>query len=688
VSILHLDFETKSTVDLKKVGLHVYATHPDTDVIVACYTFDEGPVRTWWAGQACPSDVRDHIEAGREVWAHNAAFERVINNCVMHRRYGWPKISIHQVRCTSAMAYAMALPGSLDGASAALGVDQRKDMAGSRLMLQMCQPRDVSPTGKVIWWDEDKEKLGRLGAYCAQDVVVERVIGHRMMPLSPYEQKVYQLDQVINDRGIGVDVPAIKRALEIIDDEKARLTAEIQKVSMNQVATPTAVQQIKDFLSWRMGVSVEGLAKNDVTELLDREGIPSDCRRVLEIRQEAGKAATSKLEPMLVSAGRDHRVRGTFQYTGASTRRWAGRRVQLHNLKRPGIKQEHIDRLLDSLSCGRVKAHEIDLLYGKPLEVLAECIRAFICAPLGRDLIACDFSAIEARVLAWLAGQESTLEVFRTHGKIYEQAASFIFTVPINAIVDWQRQVGKVAVLALGYQGGVGAFSTMAKGYGVSMAPAYPTLLAQASAEHREKAIKNWQENGKRYDLPMEEFIASDLTKLAWREANPDIVRFWYSLENAAIAAIQNPKIPQQVRGITYLVNGSFLWCKLPGGGVICYPYPSLDEKKTPWGEIRPSIVYKSEDISRKWVRTHTYGGSLAENVTQAVARDLLADAMLRLEAKGYPVVAHVHDEVICEVPKSFGSVEEMSQIMCANPDWARTLPIAAGGWRGKRYRK
>ncbi len=309
----------------------------------------------------------------------------------------------------------------------------------------------------------------------------------------------------------------------------------------------------------------------------------------------------------------------------------------------------------------------------------------------GCDLLSCDYSSIEARVLAWLADQQSTLDIFNTHGKIYEHAAGRIFGKPIDDIADLERQIGKVAVLALGYGGGVGALQTMARGYGVSLAPALRALENLADADQRSRCEEAFKQNRHRYDeISREEYIASDLTKIFWREANPRIVQFWADLEKAALIAVLNPMSKTTAGKITYLVNGSFLWCRLPSGGVICYPYPKIEKVKLPWGGERDGLTYMSEDgQSKKWMRFKTYGGSLAENVTQAVARDLLADAMLRLESKNYPIVAHVHDEIVCEVPEKWErSVEEMSEIMCVLPDWAKGLPIKAGGWRGKRYRK
>lgn len=300
----------------------------------------------------------------------------------------------------------------------------------------------------------------------------------------------------------------------------------------------------------------------------------------------------------------------------------------------------------------------IDLFYGPPMSVISDCLRGFIVASEGREFIGCDFSAIEARVLAWLAGEEKVLEVFRTHGKIYEAAAADIYSVPLESVTKDQRQIGKVAELALGYGGGVRAFQSMARNFGVKVTDA-----------------------------------KADEIKVRWRAAHHGIVGYWSQIECAAINAVQQPgtqiSAGQGPCCITFKTAGSFLWCRLPSGRVLSYPYPKIEDVETPWGQMKPALTYMGEDTyTRKWSRLKTYGGSLAENVTQAVARDLLAEAMLRLEARGYPIVLHVHDEVLTETRIGFGSVEEVESVSCELPPWARGLPMAAEGWKGIRYQK
>ena len=651
MTTLHIDFETYSAADLPACGLDNYATHPTTGVHCMGFCFDDEPVFIW-TPYLVPYNALDHVRNGGTVVAHNAAFELAIWNNVCVPKYGWPELRPEQMRCTMAQAYAMSLPGSLDKASAALGIEQAKDMAGARVMMQLAKPK----TDGTFWKPEgDPAKFQKLYDYCKQDVEVERALDERMMQLSDQEQALWVLDYKINQRGVQVDLPSIQAAIRLVEDEKARLDKEMLRVTNGVVGKCSEVQLLVKWIRSE-GVAVGGLAKSDVLDALAGD-LPERVRLALNLRKEGGKSSTAKLIAMRDRASADGRVRGTLQYHGASTGRWAGRGIQVQNFPRPRpiTKPAHIEDIIDHLD----DRDYIDINYGPVMDAMADSLRAMIVAKPNHELIAMDFSAIEARVLAWLAGQESVLQIFRTHGKIYEHAASGIYNKPLDQVTKDERQIGKVAVLALGYGGGVGAFQSMARVYGVKVG--------------NDKA---------------------DEIKKAWRESHKHIVRYWYDLEGAAINAVELGvvcKAGPAGRQIAFIKKGSFLWCKLPSGRVLCYPYPQIKDVQTPWGETKSALVFMSVNgTTNKWEETKTYGGSLSENVTQAVARDLLAEALPRLEDNGFPVVFHAHDEVVVEIPTSMSNDAEhrVEQLLSETPAWAKGLPVTAEGWRAKRYRK
>lgn len=668
MAVCYLDFETRSGADLKEVGAHLHVTHPWAGIWCIGYAFDDEPVDVV-RPESSGLFLYRVLKENRTVFiAHNAQFEWQVWNEILVL-YGFPAMPIERFRCTMAAGYAMALPGSLDDMSAALGIAEGKDQAGSRLAGQMAKPREiirvpVEGVGEVdtpAWWDTP-EKRARLEAYCKQDVVVEREVYKRLRPLPEQEQRLWCLDAKINDRGIFVDEPAAKTALAIVQREQVEENAKIWHLTNGEINGPSEVKRMTEWIRAR-GVDIPSLAKQDVIDTLATQDLPPLVREVIEIRQTFAKTSTAKVEKMLSNRGKDGRLRGLLQYHAANTGRWGGRRIQPHNLPRPAIEQREIEDILAALSSmSAEKAHAyIRVFHGPPLARVADCLRGLLCAEPGKVLTAGDFANIEGRVLAWLAGETWKLDAFRafdagTGPDLYLVAAARIYHKPVDSLnkKSPERQIGKVAELALGYQGGVGAFQSMAKNYGLKVSD-----------------------------------TEADEIKKAWRYAHPHTKQYWYDVEAAAVQAIENPGLVFKAgaghAAVRFRVVGSFLWCALPSGRALCYPYPSLEEYESEWGP-KKEIRYKSTGLNYQWGQTNTYGGSLVENITQAVARDVLAEAIVRLDAAGWPIVLHVHDEIVAETQP--GGLPGYLDLMKQIPAWAVGLPIAVEGWQGIHYRK
>jgi DNA polymerase len=553
----------------------------------------------------------------------------------------------------------------------------------------MSKPRKAKknedPT-KIHWRDSNENKQ-RLYEYCRTDVETERAADTRMLRLRPFEQKLWHLDQAINSRGVPIDEDLCNRAIRIVEAHTAALDKEMAKVTDHAVTACSNVNQIKTFLRGQ-GIElhqklnkktlehVDTLEKESVTRLLAEVDGPLDpaSRRALELRQEAAKASVSKIEALLAGRGADGRVQGLMQYHAANTGRWAGRRFQPQNIVRPD-EDFDIEGAIDVILSKKTETalRYLDTLYGPPLTCVSYLLRGLIKAEPGNKIIAADYAGIESRVLAWLAGEQWKLDYFRRFdagiekNDTYKVTAGSILGKPPETITKEERQVyGKVPELACGFQGGVGAFQTMAHTYGVK--------IPDSQAEQ---------------------------IKTAWRDQHPEIRQFWYDIEEAAFDAVATPGKITRCRMLLFKAVGSFLWMQLPSGRALCYPYPAIRSVMTPWGDWKDAVTFKTvptisnlrkvvddESNTAKWVRISTYGGSLAENATQAVARDALAYAMVRLEAAGYPIILHVHDEAVAEVPEGFGSVDEFEQIMVEPEDWMKGLPIAASGFESSRYRK
>ncbi len=704
---VHIDFETRSEVSPQEVGAWTYSRHPDTSILCVAFAVNDGPIKLLKADNYGVNEIATNTELKALAAnphaifvAHNAFFEQCIWENIMVTQWGYPPIVIVRWRCTAAKAAYFSLPRSLEEAAKALGLPIQKDKEGYLAMVKLCKPRKSSQKNKHedYFWETDTAPLDfeKLYKYCPVDVEVERLIDKALPDLNVREQEVWFLDQTINRRGIQMDVATVQVALEYMRKTTEELLEEFRDITLWCVDKPS---QRSKFLNWLHinGCDIPDLQAATISQFIEKaENYPPECIRALTIRKTLSMISTAKYTSMLYRTDAiDFRLRDILLYAAAITGRWGGRGVQLQNLPRGTVNS---DTAIFHMLMGDWDWFK--QCYPNQMPVYSSCIRGMLVAKPGHELIVSDFSSIEARVLPWLAGQESILETFREGKDIYCQEAENIYDRPISKKDKYERSVGKVAVLALGYGGGIGAFGTMARAYSVDLAPAYALLWSRASTEEQEKARLSYEYYLKRVPEPMDRAsgYAADIIKQRWRAANPHIVQWWKDLEaGAKEAVLSGEKITIGGSGliptITYGMFGTSMLCKLPSGNCIVYPQAAvrLDLVETPWGgkEKKPALSYKTQSTTTyQWNRISTYGGKLAENITQAVARDLLADAMVRVERSGYPIVLHVHDEIVSEVPEGFGSVRQHEELMATPPLWAEGLPIGAEGWRGKRYKK
>lgn len=688
---VHGDFETRSAIDLVKAGMYRYFESETTDLLCFSYAIGDGPVMRWHRGDAPPTEFNYAIKHGLLFFGHNVGFERLALRRIGGPRYGFAVPPTEQTRCTLAMAATLGLPKSLDGAAMAIGLAEKKDNEGRRVMLQLSKPRAYRDDGSVVWWEREDvpAKFDTLYRYCDNDVVVERALTKKLRPLSDFELRVWLQNQKINDRGVPIDIDAVHDAIWTLHHHADRLGAEMRSLTggitanqagklrewlnANRISIETDADGNEEFFEMS---ELDGVDKRSISNALKQVRDPK-VRRVLEIRQELAKSSVKKLSAFYEQTNFDRRARGHIKYHTASTGRDGGAGIQMQNLPRPALNDnfEPVFTRADlDFAFENLKQRDPVLLEqtcGQPTVLIADMLRGMILPPPGRVIYSGDFSNIEGRVLAWLAGDSAKVKAFRDYDAgegpdIYKRTAGRILGITPEQVTKSQRQVfGKVPELALGFGGGKGAFQTMAKNSNVS--------VTDAQAEE---------------------------IKVAWRDAHPEIVQFWYDLENAALRAVRSGQ--KQVVGktgmIAYAYANRILWCRLPSGRLIAYIDAQIREVATPWGEMKEAVTYmtvvsegsKSKIISgtKRWGRIPGYGGLFAENVTQAAARDVLKCAELRLEAAGYPLILPVHDEENAEVPCGFGSAEEFERIMVEPEPWMDGLPVAAEVEILDRYRK
>ena len=665
---LWIDIETYSDVDLTKAGLYKYAQSPAFRVLLFAYSIDGAPVEIVDVSKrGLPYGIqRLLVSSSCTKHAYNASFEWYCLSRLLRLSDDDTAEWIPQWRDSQLQVLYCGYPSSLDAAGRALKLaeDKQKMSVGKALIRYFCVPcRPTKANGGRTrnLPEHDPDKWNLFKDYCKRDVETEMELDRLLwrFPVPEEVQKQWETDLKINLRGVAVDPELVDGALQI--DAAVRQELELEAVALTRLDNPNSVAQLTDWLESE-GVEVSDLRKTTVADLLGKDLPEGAIRRVLEIRQELGKTSTKKYAALDTALGEGNRVRGILQFYGANrTGRWAGRIVQPQNLPRTYIPGELLPTARELVKAR--SAEGLRWLFGSVPDTLSQLIRTALMASPGNLLVDADFSAIEARVLAWLAGEKWRLDVFRTHGKIYEASASQMFGVPLEKIKKGNpeyelRQRGKVAELALGYGGGVAAMRQMDTG----------KILAEVP------------------DSEIQEIVN------AWRQRSPNITLLWADVEAAAAQVTQGGGSVYVYTGdgsLRFALEGdgnlTFLTIQLPSGRKLYYAEPFMGANR--FG--RPAVCYWGvNQTTRKWQPLETYGGKLVENITQAVARDCLAEAVERLEEAGYPVVFHVHDEVVIDAPVGKADLEDVTRIMRINPSWAPGLPLNADGWTDAYYKK
>lgn len=642
-----IDIETYSSNDLKSCGVYKYVEADDFTILLFSYSVDGGAVQCvdFAQGETLPAEILAALRDPAVIkTAFTAAFERI---CIS-RYYGWPLMDPAQWRCTMVRAARMGLPLSLEQCGEVLRLEDGKMKEGKALIRYFSTPTKGKrhlPADAPDRWETYKQ-------YNIRDVEVEQQVLAKVRRLEPaeFDEQLYVVDQLINDRGVLLDRQLAENAARFDDEYKAQLLAEAKELT--GMENPNSPTQIKDYLHKAAGISVSTLNKKNLDEVEALVKYHRKARRVLELRREMGKTSNKKYAAMLECVCADGRIHGLLQFCGAArTGRWAGRLVQVQNLPQNHLRDLDYARSL-------VKLGDLDDFqqnYANPTQVLSELIRTAFIAKPGCTLHVCDFSAIEARVIAWLAGEQWVLDVFRGGGDIYCATASQMFGVPVqkhgpNAEL---RQKGKIAVLALGYGGGVAALEAM---------------------------------GGSRMGLTQQE--EKDIMQ-RWRQANPHIVRFWATIEAAAVRAIKTGEATTIHRGIVVAYRWGMLLITLPSGRTICYPRAEIGiERNDGWRGDHEIIEYEGmNQVTKKWERIRTYGGKLTENVVQAIARDILGHIILRAHDSGLNIVFHIHDEIVVEAEPG-QTLQDVESIFSKPINWCRDLPLKGAGYTTPYYLK
>lgn len=692
MKLLYCDLETFCETPIN-FGSHKYAEN--ADVLLWGYAIDDAPAKVWdrTVDRAMPDDLKAALEEvmrgdAMTVWHNGMMFDTI----VLKHSLGI-NLPIERTIDTMVLAYEHGLPGSLGALSEVLRLpqDKAKDKDGARLVQLFCKP--LPATRKIARADRHthSEDWSRFVNYCRLDVEAEREVFKKLpkFNITPYEREIQRVDALINRRGMLMDVDLAKGAIRLSEKIKERLDSTVHYRTSGAVDAATQRDKLIAFIKETYGWELKDMTKAEIEKRLDDPDVPEPVKDLLMLRLLSSRNSVKKYESVLNCVSSDNRLRGTIQFRGAArTGRFSGRLFQPQNLVRPSLSNDEIEFAIELAKSGDALLET----YDDPGMVLSQCLRGEIIAPKGKKLVVADYSNVEGRVLAWLAGEDWKIKAFKDydegHGHdLYKLTYGRVFNVKPEAVTKAQRQMGKVMELAMGYQGGAGAFVTFARGYGIDldeMAKTVrktmdPTIWAEA-----EDSYSFFAEKGLTHGLTKETFIACDAVKRAWREANSKIADLWKAMDEGLVKALTSPNVVKVGEHLQLDRYGNYLRLRLPSGRYLCYPSPRLPE------ENNCTFNFMGvEQYSRKWTRIRTYAGKCVENATQAAACDLLCESLVRLEKAGYETVLTVHDEVIAEAPdtKEY-SLARMSELMTTLPTWAKGLPLAAAGFEGYRYKK
>lgn len=656
---LHLDFETYCELDVRQVGAHRYSEHPSCEVLIMKYRMPGKKTnRTWLPhrdGPELPEDLRQYIEETEgTLTAHNAQFEACIWQNVLVARHGAPQVAPRRWRCTAAKAAAAGMPRALANLGPALRLRITKDKEGTRLINIFCKPR--KPTKNIpatrIYPDDKPEEFASFVNYCGTDVDTEAEADAVLPDLSDYEWRVYRHTEKMNQRGLPIDMDAVRAGFQVLQVLEKRVVAKVEQITGG--IRPTQRDKMLEFFN-SLGLEMENTQSKTIKDLVALRGHELDpkTKELLLLRIEGGKASTKKLKKILQVVCIDGRVRGAFLYWGASTGRLAGRLIQPQNFTRGEYTPDQLYALFDLLMLCDPDA--IEIVHEWPIDALAQGMRGYIKAPPGMKFVVVDFAAIEARVVVWLAREMWAIKAYHENADMYKRLAVRLYHLKSEDEVSTpQRKFAKDIWLGSGFQLGWAGFITNCLKRGIVV-----------TEEEAKAGIGTY------------------------RDENPMVVKMWAGVEESAIRAVSTSASitkPVYWQQLAFFVDGIWLCIKLPSGRLLRYPYPEV-QKVLRYRKMVNKLTFRSE-IKGKWVREGTYGGKLVENIVQAIARDLMVNACFNAEAKGYEIVGTVHDELIALVPEDFGSAHELEEILRKKPKWATDCPVNAEGWEGPRYRK